>query len=92
LEKFLKIAELVNLILSSIRNQFYPDNPREFKRDERALLKAIASYGYECYYRGWEFGPSFIFRELMDLLNQIKRTGSDIHYLPLYRRIRKSNG
>jgi len=78
------IPELMTRVLDAIRNQFYADRPREFLRDERALSKAVARYGYECHRRGWEFSAEDIRRDLMDLLNQIKRLNADIGYLPVY--------
>jgi hypothetical protein len=53
-------------------------------RDERALTKAIARYGYECTQRGWEFDSKHILTALMNLLNEIKRSGANIDYLPVY--------
>lgn len=78
------IPDLIDLVLNAIRNQFYADRVRDFKRDERALTKAIARYGYECHQRGWEFDQKHILAALMKLLNEIKRSDADIDYLPLY--------
>jgi len=78
------IPDLITDILGCLRNQFYADRIREFMRDERALTKAIARYGYDCAQRGWDFSVLDIKRDLLDLLNQIKRTGSPIKYLPTY--------
>jgi hypothetical protein len=77
------VPELITEILSAIRGQFYADRPRDFKRDERALTKAILRYGHECELRGWEFETDHIARELMALLNDIK-TRESFRYLPLY--------
>lgn len=78
------IPELITLILGAIRNQFYADDIRAFKRDERALTKAISRYGYECNQRGWEFETKHILHALLKLLNEIKRSEAEIHYLPTY--------
>lgn len=78
------IPDLISLILGSIRGQFYSDRPREFMRDERALTKAIARYGYECAHRSWHFQPQAILRDLANLLNEIKRADLQIGYLPVY--------
>lgn len=80
----MSIPELIDLILASIRNQFYADDIRSFKRDERALTKAISRYGYECHQRGWDFETNHILHALLKLLNDIKRSGADIRYLPTY--------
>ena len=79
-----QVAELVQTVLGAIRYQWYADRTREFKRDERALTQAIAHWGFECDERGWDFSPAQIQRHLLDLLNQIKRQGGDITYLPIY--------
>ena len=78
------IPDLIANLLGVLRNQFYADAPREFLRDERQLTKAVARYGYECNQRGWHFEPQFIQDDLLKLLNEIKRTGADIGYLPVY--------
>lgn len=78
------IPDLIANLLGVLRNQFYADTPREFLRDERQLTKAIARYGHECAQRGWHFEPQFIQDDLLKLLNEIKRTGADIGYLPVY--------
>jgi hypothetical protein len=78
------IPELISFVLGSIRNQFYPDAARDFKRDERSLTKAISRYGYECHQRGWEFNTQHILESIMKLLQEIKRSGADVRYLPTY--------
>jgi hypothetical protein len=78
------IPELIDQVLGAIRNQFYSDRDREFMRDYNALMKAISRYGYDCAQRGWEFSVSAILADLMKLLNEIKRTGADIKWLPTY--------
>jgi hypothetical protein len=81
----LSVPELITTILSQLRHGFYSDKPpRDFKRDERALTKAIARWGYECHQRGWDFTPSFIRADITELLNQIKRSDASIQYLPVY--------
>lgn len=77
------VPELLHQVLLSIRNQFYADRVRDFKRDERAITKAIARYGYECAQRGWELEPAFILREIMAVLQDVKRRGN-FQYLPVY--------
>lgn len=78
------VSDLICTLLGNIRNQWYADRVREFKRDERALMKAVARYGHECHQRGWDFAPADIQRDLLGLLQEIKRTGGDINYLPVY--------
>jgi hypothetical protein len=82
--KLMTIPELITLILDSVRGQWYADDVRAFKRDERALTKAISRYGYECHQRGWEFDTKHILRAIMTLLQEIKRSGAEIQYLPVY--------
>ena len=78
------VDQLIEEVLNSIRNHWYADRIREFKRDERALMRAILRYGYECDQRGWPFDVPFIFGELMTLLKKIRTTDADIKYLPVY--------
>ncbi len=80
----MSVDDLISDTLDVIRSQFYPDHAREFKRDETALMKAIARWGYECHRRGWEFDAHFIQRQILDLLNDIKRRGADVQWLPVY--------
>ena len=80
----LKISDIIVDVLSSIRGQWYADRPREFLRDERALMKAVSRYGHECNERGWEFDARAIRVELLNLLQEIKRSGVEIGYLPVY--------
>jgi hypothetical protein len=69
------IAELITEVVNAVRNSFYADAPvQHFKRDERAIMKAIARYGYECDRRGWRFQVEFIHRE----------SDAEIQYLPVY--------
>lgn len=79
------VAELVAEVVNCVRNSFYSDRPpRDFKRDERAIMRAIARYGVECERRGWHFQADFIFHELLQLLKSIRTNGADIQYLPVY--------
>lgn len=80
----MSVDELITEVLNLVRNHFYADRVREFKRDERALMKAILRYGYECNQRGWQFDVPFIFRELSELLQKIRTGNADIQYLPIY--------
>lgn len=80
----MSIDDLITDTLDVIRSQFYADRPREFKRDETALMKAIARWGYECRQRGWHFDAQFIQRQFLELLNDIKRRGAEIKWLPVY--------
>jgi hypothetical protein len=77
-------ADLITNVLDAIRGQFYADAPRDFLRDLNALKRALATWGHECHQRGWDFDAAFIQKELLTLLNEIKRTGADIDYLPIY--------
>lgn len=84
------IPELIAQVLDTLRRNFYTDKQsgavriRDFMRDERQLIKAIATYGYECNQRGWQFQADFIYQELMKLLLQIRTQEPDIDYLPVY--------
>ena len=79
------IADLIAEVTMAVRNSFYADAPpRDFKRDERAIMRAIARYGYECDRRGWSFQVEFIHRELIALLRSIREKGAEINYLPVY--------
>lgn len=78
------IPELITEVLDSIRRQFYAERTREFKRDERALLKAISKWGYECAARGWDFRVEFIAFQFRELLMDTRKREADIKYLPVY--------
>jgi len=78
------VDELIAETLNKVRNFFYADRLREFKRDERALMKAVLRYGHECHQRGWEFDAEFIYREVSKVLQSIRTGGSDVQYLPVY--------
>jgi len=78
------VADLIDTLSRNIRGQWYADDVRAYKRDERAIMRAIARYGYECHNRGWEFQPHAIQRDILALLQDIKRTGAEVKYLPLY--------
>jgi hypothetical protein len=79
------IPELVTLVLGAIRTKFYAEKPaRDFPRDERALTKAILTWGYACDQRGWDFTPDFILKELMAVLIEIQKRDGEIQYLPVY--------
>lgn len=80
----MSVDQLITEVLNSIRQHWYADRVREYKRDERALMKAVLRYGYECNQRGWQFEADFIFTELMTLLKKIRTSGADIGYLPVY--------
>ena len=76
------VPELIANVLENLRQHFYTDDQtgtvhiHEFKRDERQLIKAIATYGHECNNRGWQFQADFIYRELMHLLLTIRTNGA----------------
>lgn len=79
------VPELINDLLRRIRStDWYHGRDREFKRDERALLKAIARYGYACNERGWAFEPDQILQDLLGLLRQIVNQQADVKYFPIY--------
>lgn len=80
----MSVPELIANVLEALRVKFYAERIREFKRDERALTKAIAKWGYEAAQREWHFTPEEIFKDIMDLLIQMQTSGSDVKYLPLY--------
>ena len=83
------VQELVATVLENIRIHWYTDaaghlRAHEYKRDERQLIRAIATYGHECNQRGWPFQADFIYRDLMKLLLTIRTSGAEVHYLPVY--------
>lgn len=84
------VPELIANVLENLRRHFYTDTEtgivrvREFKRDERQLIKAIATYGYECCQRGWQFEVDFIYHDMNELLLKMRTSGADIGYLPVY--------
>lgn len=80
-----QIADLIQTLLGAIRGQFYADRTREFMRDSHALRQAIARYGAECSMRGWQFNPQFVLKDILELLNAVKRQGTEsVQYLPKY--------
>jgi hypothetical protein len=79
------VAELIQDVLAQVRNHFYADRPpREFKRDERALMQAIARYGYECDRRHWQFDAMFIYQDITAVLRTMREKQAAIKYLPVY--------
>ncbi len=76
--------DVILSVLRAIRNQWYADRVREYKRDEPALLKSIVRWGHECASRGWEFDGDAIRRDIMGILHQIQRANAPIQYLPVY--------
>lgn len=78
------VEELISETLNKVRNFFYADRVREFKRDEHALMKAVLRYGHECHQRGWSFDADFIYREVATVLQSIRDRSADIKYLPIY--------
>jgi len=84
------VPELIANVLENLRQHFYTDAEtgvvrlHDFKRDERQLIRAIATYGHECDQRGWQFQADFIHHDLMQLLLQIRTAKADIGYLPIY--------
>lgn len=78
------VPDLISETLLRVRRAFYAGRVREFKRDERALTRAIARYGYACAQRGWSFGVREIEAELAALLLRIREQRADIRYLPVY--------
>ena len=80
----LAVADLIKLVLGAVRRDHYPDRPNEYFRDERAITKAVASYGYHCADRGWHFEPREILREIMSVLVSMRGKRETIEYLPIY--------
>jgi hypothetical protein len=78
------VDALIEIVLRQIRDDFYGQRDREYFRDQRALTKAIARYGFECNFRHWEFSTEDIRKELVKLLNSMRDKASDIAYLPTY--------
>jgi hypothetical protein len=79
------VSDLITEVSRAVRNSFYTDKPvRDFVRDDRAIMRAIARYGYECDRRGWSFQVEFIHRELFSLLRSIREKDAEIKYLPVY--------
>jgi hypothetical protein len=83
----MSVQELISEILTRLERQFYAHLPRrDFKRDEKYLIAAIGTYGWECKGRGWEFDLDFVYSELCRLLESFKRrtTGEDVRWMPNY--------
>jgi hypothetical protein len=78
------VAELIREVLDYIRRGFYSGRVREFLRDQRALTKAIARYGYACDERGWDFSVPDLQAELHGILIRVLEHRADIRYLPVY--------
>ena len=79
------IPELINNVLDVLRNQHYAGRPpRDYVRDERFLIAAIATYGKECKDRGWLFDAPFLQRELLGLLMTFKKSGVEVTWMPIY--------
>jgi hypothetical protein len=78
------VPELISTVLTSIQNQFYIDKPREFLRDQTALMKAIARFGFTCNQNDWQFTAEEILKAIMDLLQTMKARSESIGYLPVY--------
>lgn len=78
------VDALINTVLDTIRVQFYANRIREYKRDERALMRSVVLYGHECNQRGWLFDASFLCSQLIGLLHRIRESRADVKYLPLY--------
>ncbi len=78
------VADLIAELLLLIRNHFYADRVREYMRDERALMKAIARYGYECERRHWQFQVDHIRRDIAEVLRSMREKQAAIQYLPVY--------
>jgi hypothetical protein len=78
------VDQLIAEVLNNLRNHFYAERVREFKRDERQLMKAIARYGYECERRGWHLQAEFICSDLITVLRKIRTGKAVIEFLPVY--------
>lgn len=75
---------LIETVLKQIWESFYAPKTREFCRDKRALMKAIARYGYHCEQRGWNVDPSFIAFEIGLVIEKSAKHKANIEYLPVY--------
>lgn len=79
------VPELIKDVLRRIRAlDRYHGRDREFMRDQHALQRAIARYGYACHERGWSLAPDAILADLVALLRQIVEQDADIKYFPIY--------
>jgi len=79
------VPELIEDVLRRIQStDWYHGRVREFARDRRALMKAVARYGYACNERGWHFQPHEILGDLVALLRDIVNKGAAIEYFPIY--------
>ena len=77
-------SDLIDSVLRSIAHSFYEGRPRDFFRDQTALTRAIARYGYECNARNWQFSPHEIRSELLEILRSMRERRAKISYLPIY--------
>lgn len=79
------VADLIDTVMGAIWHQFYNGDHKAFQRDQRHLHKAIARYGHATAERGWQFTAEQIQGDILQLLNEIKRQGTEqIRWLPLY--------
>jgi hypothetical protein len=80
------VAELIDSVLDAIWRQFdcYRNRVREFHRDRRALMKAIARVGYACEQNGWQLDAVECLKVVMTVLIDIRRHQEDVKYLPVY--------
>lgn len=78
------IPDLLTLTLARIHKQFYTGRQNDFFRDQRALVKAIARYGYECAQRNWHIEPRAIYQDIHKLLTSIAGRRTEFEYLPVY--------
>jgi hypothetical protein len=80
----MKVDALIAIVERRIHDDFYRDRDREFFRDRLFLRQAIARYGFECNSRGWQFSAEDICKELLSLLEKMRRQKDSIEWLPRY--------
>jgi hypothetical protein len=81
------IPDLIETVLRRIWEEHYAHTGRhrDFFRDEQALTRSIARYGYECHNRGWEFEPEQIWAEIMRVLDTMRRADLEVRtWFPIY--------
>lgn len=79
------LSAAIDLLLERIRREHYAHrDTHAWKRDERALMQAIARYGHECSTRGWYFEEAEIWAAINRLLDTMLPKRDQIRYLPIY--------
>lgn len=82
--QFMNVDDLINAVTQHVYKVFYEPRHNEFFRDQQAIRRAVAHYGYECNQRGWNPDPEFIWTEILRILRSAEVRKAEIRYLPVY--------